>query len=101
MVKFILVKMVTAIRNSETTDRAYTIRVTANDTTDWQGNAITKTFNQTKIVKIGLSDMHSGNGLQLCGHLVMTVLYGYGYNNNGQSGLGNPQANQFNRYNWW
>lgn len=80
--------------NSETTDRPYTIRVTANDTTDWQGNNITKTFNQTKIVKIGLSDMHSGNGTSTMWALGDDgSVWVWGYNNNGQSGLGNPQAN--------
>ncbi len=80
--------------NSETTDRPYTIRVTANDTTDWQGNNITKTFNQTKIVKIGLSDMHSGNGSSTMWALGDDgSVWVWGYNNNGQAGLGNPQAN--------
>ena len=80
--------------NSNTTDRPYTIRVTANDSTDWQGNNITKTFNQTKIVKIGLSDMHSGNGTSTMWALGDDgSLWVWGYNNNGQAGLGNPQAN--------
>ena len=72
--------------NSNTTDRPYTIRVTANDSTDWQGNNITKTFNQTKIVKIGLSDMHSGNGTSTMWALGDDgSLWVWGYNNNGQA----------------
>ena len=80
--------------NSETTDRQYTVRVTANDTTDWQGNNITKTFNQTKIVKIGMSDMHKNNGTSSMWALGDDgSIWVWGYNNNGQLGLGNPSIN--------
>ena len=79
--------------NSETTDEHIQF-VTANDTTDWQGNAITKTLTKTKIVKIGLSDMHSGNGTSTMWALGDDgSIWVWGYNNNGQSGLGNAQAN--------
>ena len=59
----------------------------------------TKTFN--KIVKIGLSDMHSGNGTSTMWALGDDgSLWVWGYNNNGQT-VWVMRTSLFNRYNWW
>ena len=80
--------------NSETTDRNYSVRVTANDTQDWQGNTIGKTFNQTKMVKVGMSDAGHDSGTSSCFALGDDgSVWVWGYNNNGQLGLGNPGIN--------
>lgn len=80
--------------NSETTDRPYPVRVTANDTVDWQNNTIDKTFNQTRMVKVGFSDEGKSNGTS--SHWALGSdgsVWVWGYNNNGQLGLGNPSIN--------
>ena len=80
--------------NSETTDRPYAIRVTATDTQDWQGNTIGKTYNQTRMVKVGFSDEAHDNGSASCWSLGSDgSVWVWGYNNEGQLGLGNPSIN--------
>ena len=62
--------------------------------TDWQGNTIGKTFNQTKMVKVGMSDAGHDAGTSSCFSLGDDgSVWVWGYNNNGQLGLGNPSIN--------
>jgi len=78
----------------DTTDRYFTSRVTATDTTDWLGNTITNTFNQTKMVKVGVSSQQQTGGNSACFALGEDgSVWVWGYNNQGQLGLGNPTIN--------
>lgn len=79
---------------SNTTNYAYTNRVTATDTTDWNGNTIPNTFNQTKIVKIGITNQMQTSSTSSCFALGEDgSVWVWGYNNVGQLGLGNPGVN--------
>jgi len=81
-----------------TTSRAWTERVTANDTTDWLGNPI-KTFNQTKIVKVTNTGSHTDSGSTSTGAIGEDgSVWMWGYNNEGQLGFGNPHVQ--NSGNW-
>lgn len=76
---------------SNTTNYNYTNRVTASDTTDWLGNAIPKTFNQTKIVKVGSTNQYQTSSTSSCFALGEDgSVWVWGHNNQGQLGLGNP-----------
>jgi alpha-tubulin suppressor-like RCC1 family protein len=78
--------------NWNTSDYNYPQRVTAKDETDWNGNPC-KTFNQTKIVKVGGTSMGGGGG----GHSMFGIgedgsVWMWGHNNQGQLGFGNPHV---------
>ena len=79
---------------NDTTQRTWTTRVTATDTTDWVGNNIANTFNQTQIVKVGVSSMQQSGTNTNCFALGADgSVWVWGYNNQGQLGLGNPSIN--------
>ena len=80
--------------NTSTADRNYYVRCTANELTDWQGNTIPKSFNQTKMVKVGSSGQGQNNETNSYFALGEDgSVWVWGYNNNGQLGLGNPTIN--------
>jgi len=78
---------------TNTTDRYYPNRVSADDTVDWLGENI-RSFNQTKIVKIG----SSGQGQNSEGNTQFALgedgsVWIWGRNNQAQFGGGNPSIN--------
>jgi len=85
------------ITSGDTTERYWPIRVTANETTDWWGNTIPKTFNQTKIIKVCLSGTpHWNEGPQSCYAIGDDgSVWSWGYNGYGQLGLG-PESTTTN-----
>lgn len=79
-----------------TTNYYYPMRVKATDTTDWLGNTISKTFSQTKIVKVANSSCGWQNGYTASSTWAIGddgTVWCWGYNNVGQLGLGNPSTN--------
>lgn len=81
----------------DTTERYWPVRVTANDVTDWWGNNIPKTFNQTKIIKVCLSGQgHYNEGPQSSYAIGDDgSVWAWGYNGYGQLGLG-PESTTTN-----
>lgn len=73
----------------DTTNRYYTVRVTATDTTDWLGNNIPFSFNETKMVKVTHSGQSSNDTSGSCFALdEFGGVWAWGYNSTGGLGLG-------------
>lgn len=85
--------------NSETSDRKFSVRVSATDRLDWLGNPIQKTFNETKIVKVTISGRGTRNGSNSCGAIGEDgSVWVWGYNGNQSLGLGNQDVNADSNY---
>lgn len=78
----------------DTTERYWPVRVNNSDTTDWWGNTISKSFNQTKIIKVAISGSgYYNQGANSCYALGDNgTVWSWGYNDVGQLGLGPEQT---------
>ena len=85
------------VATSDTTSRQWPVRVTNADLTDWWGNAIPKSFNQTKIIKAAQSSQgHWETDANSCYALGDDgSVWVWGYNAYGQLGLG-PESTTTN-----
>lgn len=85
---------------STTGNRYYTNRVSDTRLTDTQGNPIPRTFNQTKIVKIGNTGEATQGGSASCFALGADgSVWMWGNNDNGQLGFGQPTPSNNNNLN--
>lgn len=81
----------------DTTERYWPVRVNNSDTVDWYGNQISKSFNETKIIKVAVS----GNGTYNQGAVSCFALgddgtvWSWGHNDVAQLGLG-PESTTTN-----
>ena len=85
--------------NTNTSDRNYTNRVSASDTVDWLGETI-RSFNETKIVKIGSTGQGQNNSA--CMQFALGEdgsVWMWGHNNQAQFGGGNPGINNSTDFN--
>jgi len=83
-----------------TGNRYYSNRVSDTRLTDTQGNTIPRTFNQTKIVKVGLTNDAQQGGSASCFALGADgSVWVWGNNDNGQLGLGQPTPSNSNNLN--
>lgn len=82
-----------------TTEWYHPVRVSNNDLTDWRGNDIPKSFNQTKMIKVTMSGPgYWNNGYNSCWSLGDDgTVWAWGRNNYGQLGLG-PESGTTNGF---
>ncbi len=84
-----------------TSDRYYPVRCAADDYIDWLGNPISKSFSDTKIIKIE-STSAGGNTSSTSSTMALGEdgsVWLWGYNNQGHLGFGNPDVKNSGDFN--